>query len=94
MCFPPCAEFIEGVSQFSVEGDRDKKLKCKSITLVLGGVNTHVIEHLSYKTIHTYNNIVKGTQRIYVYFRPRGEPTLCSAPIPAIGFSCTLCFDT
>ncbi len=65
-----------------------------SLLLVLGGVNTHVIEHLSYKTIHTYNNIVKGTQRIYVYFRPRGEPTLCSAPIPAIGFSCTLCFDT
>ncbi len=31
VCFPPCAEFIEGVSQFSVEGDRDKKLKCKSM---------------------------------------------------------------
>ena len=27
-------EFIEGVSQFSVEGDRDKKLKCKSSTVV------------------------------------------------------------
>ena len=26
-----CLEFIEGVSQFSVQGEKDKKLKCKSI---------------------------------------------------------------
>ncbi len=56
---------MEGVSQFSVEGDRDNKLKCKSITLV--------------NIVNMY--IVKGTQcgcgifRIYVLVG-LVEPTL------------------
>lgn len=28
-CLPSSAEFIEGVSQFSVKGDKEQKLRCK-----------------------------------------------------------------
>ena len=36
-------EFIEGVSQFSVKGDKDSKLKCKKLKLTLCGVQTNLV---------------------------------------------------
>ena len=38
LCF---AEFIEGISQFSVKGDKESKLRCKYNASVLGCIGAH-----------------------------------------------------
>lgn len=40
----PSAEFIEGVSQFSVKGDKEQKLRCKCLIVVCRQIKSHKLQ--------------------------------------------------